>query len=124
MTRTHIGLKPGASMSAAVRCGDTIYVSGQVAIDEAGALVGEGDIQAQAEQCFANIARILGEAGAGLSDVVSLTTYLTAAENAGTFLRLRALTFPERPPATTTVIAQLLHPGFLIEIQAVAVVAG
>jgi enamine deaminase RidA (YjgF/YER057c/UK114 family) len=124
MTRTHIGLKPGASMSAGVRCGDTIYVSGQVAIDEAGALVGEGDIQAQAEQCFANIARILGEAGVGMADVVSLTTYLTAVENAGAFLKLRAQTFPERPPATTTVIAQLLHPSFLIEIQAVAVVAG
>jgi len=124
MTRTHYGWKPGASMSQAVRCGDTIHVSGQVAIGEDGAIVGEGDIEAQARQCFANIARHLGEAGASLADVVSLTTYLTKAESAGAFLKLRAQTFPERAPATTTVIAQLLHPSFLIEIQAVAVVGG
>jgi enamine deaminase RidA (YjgF/YER057c/UK114 family) len=127
MEKTHIGLgegRPNVGMSAAVRFGDCIVVSGQVATNEQGALVGEGDFEAQAEQCFAKLADILGQAGATMADVVSLTTYLTAAENASKFLALRAKHFPERAPATTTVLAQLLSPRFLIEIQAMAVVSG
>jgi enamine deaminase RidA (YjgF/YER057c/UK114 family) len=123
MQKTHIGLgdgRPNVGMSAAVRCDGMIFVSGQVATSD-GKIVGEGDFEAQAEQCFANIAQILGQAGAGLSDVVWLTTYLTSAEYAPKFLELRAKHFPANPPATTTVLAQLLSPKFLIEIQAIAV---
>jgi 2-iminobutanoate/2-iminopropanoate deaminase len=125
MEKLFIGLgegRPHVGMSAAVRWGDCVAVSGQVATNERGEFVGEGDFEAQAEQCFANLARILGEAGAQLADVVSLTTYLTTAEHAPKFLALRAKYFAERPPATTTVLAQLLSPRFLIEIQAMAVV--
>jgi enamine deaminase RidA (YjgF/YER057c/UK114 family) len=109
-------------MSAAVRFGDCIAVSGQVAMDEAGQLVGKDDFAAQAEQCFANLARVLEQAGGRLVDVVSLTTYLAAREHAPAFLAARARHFPTDPPATTTVIAQLLHPDFLIEIQALAAI--
>jgi enamine deaminase RidA (YjgF/YER057c/UK114 family) len=109
-------------MSAAVRFGDCIAVSGQVAMDEAGQLVGKDDFAAQAEQCFTNLARVLEQAGGRLVDVVSLTTYLAAREHAPAFLAARARHFPTDPPATTTVIAQLLHPDFLIEIQALAAI--
>jgi enamine deaminase RidA (YjgF/YER057c/UK114 family) len=114
---------PNVGMSAAVRFGDLVAVSGQVAMSETGELVGAGDFAAQAEQCFANLARVLRQAGSSLEDVVSLTTYLTSAEFALTFLAARARHFPEHPPATTTVIAQLLHPNLLIEIQALATVS-
>jgi len=109
-------------MSAAVRAGGLVFVSGQVASNEKGQFVGEGDFAAQAEQCFANIARILGQAGASMADVVSLTTYLTRQEDAPKFLELRGKHFPDKPPATTTVLAQLLSPRFLIEIQAIAAI--
>jgi enamine deaminase RidA (YjgF/YER057c/UK114 family) len=109
-------------MSAAVRFGDCIAVSGQVAMDERGALVGQGDFAAQAEQCFANLAKVLARAGGALEDVVSLTTYLSSREFAPVFLEARARHFPQNPPATTTVIAQMLHPDFLIEIQALAAI--
>ena len=125
MSKAHISMgegRPYTGMSAAVRFGDCIVVSGQVASNERGEFVGEGDFEAQAEQCFANIARILGQAGATMADVVSLTTYLTSAEQAPKFLALRAKHFPDHPPATTTVIAQLLSSRFLIEIQAMAAV--
>jgi len=123
MEKEHFGLAGGGSvagMSAAVRFGDMIAVSGQVAMTADGKLVGHGDIDAQIEQCFTNLADVLGRAGAGLADVVSLTTYLTSAEFAPRFLAARQRYFPERAPATTTVIASLLHPEFLIEIQALA----
>jgi enamine deaminase RidA (YjgF/YER057c/UK114 family) len=126
MDKRFIGLGegvPNVGMSAAVCFGDLVAVSGQVAMTETGELVGEGDFAAQAEQCFANLARVLKQAGSSLKDVVSLTTYLASAEFARPFLAARARHFPEHAPATTTVIAQLMHPGLLIEIQALAAVS-
>jgi enamine deaminase RidA (YjgF/YER057c/UK114 family) len=124
MEKRFVSLGPDVNvgMSAAVRFGDSIAVSGQVALDARGELVGKDDFAAQAEQCFANLARVLADAGASLGDVVSLTTYLSAREHAEAFLAARARHFPANPPATTTVIAQMLHPDFLIEIQALAAV--
>jgi enamine deaminase RidA (YjgF/YER057c/UK114 family) len=124
MDKRFVSLGEGvkAGMSAAVRFGDCIAVSGQVAMDETGQLVGKDNFAAQAEQCFANLVRVLGQAGGSLTDVVSLTTYLTAREYAPAFLAARARHFPTDPPATTTVIAQLMHPDFLIEVQALAAI--
>jgi enamine deaminase RidA (YjgF/YER057c/UK114 family) len=127
MQKLHIPLGArGAAigMSAAVRYGNLIAVSGQLSSGEKGEVLNEGDFLAQAEQCFANIERILAQAGATLSDVVALNTFLTDRENAMAFLKLRGRLFPERPPATTTVIAQLINPLYLIEIQAWAAVDG
>lgn len=124
MNKQFVSLGEGMNvgMSAAVRFGDCIAVSGQVALDEHGALVGKDDFAAQAEQCFANLARVLAQAGGSLRDVVSLTTYLAAREHAAAFLAARTRHFPTDPPATTTVIAQMLHADFLIEIQALAAI--
>jgi enamine deaminase RidA (YjgF/YER057c/UK114 family) len=122
MERKHIPLATSANvgMSAAVRYGDHVAVSGQVALNAKGELVGKGDIVTQIDQCMANIADILAQVGGSLSDVVSLTTYLKSPEFAPAFLQARARHFPERPPATTTVIAQMLGPDFLVEIQVFA----
>jgi enamine deaminase RidA (YjgF/YER057c/UK114 family) len=124
MDKRFVSLGEGvkAGMSAAVRFGEFIAVSGQVAMDEAGQLVGRDNFGAQAEQCFANLARVLGQAGGSLTDVVSLTTYLAARDHAPAFLAARARHFPTDPPATTTLIAQMMHPDFLIEIQALAAI--
>ncbi len=111
-------------MSAAVvASGSVVAVSGQVAMDESGVLVGEDDCAAQARQCFANIEVILAKAGASLTDVLSVTTYLSRASDAQAFLAVRKEVFPADPPATTTVVAGLLGPRFLVEIQVLAVVA-
>ncbi|MCB2076792.1 MAG: RidA family protein [Novosphingobium sp.] len=126
MEKRFVGLGEGAGnvgMSAAVRFGDMIAVSGQVALDGTGNIVGRGDFGAQVEQCFANLATVLEQAGGALGDVVSLTTYLSSRDHASQFLAARGRAFPADPPATTTVIAQMLHPDFLIEIQALAAVA-
>lgn len=115
---------PARGMADAVRVRDTIYVSGQVATGEDGQLVGPGDVAAQARQCFAKVERILRELGAGLTDIVAVTGYLADEAHAPAYLAVRAETFPADPPATTTVIARLIRPEFLVEVQVVAMLAG
>jgi enamine deaminase RidA (YjgF/YER057c/UK114 family) len=115
-----------AGMSQAVRIGNQIHVSGQVAFDEDGNLVGEGDPKLQAQQCFRNIEALLEAAGASAADVVKLTCYLVDgdsypayAEAKGKFLG----TSPVAPAGTTVIVAGLLVPGLLMEVEALAVTA-
>ena len=125
MKKTHIPYwegKPNVGASAAVRFGDIIVMSGTVASNERGELVGEGDFEAQAEQCFANIRRILAQAGATMADIVQLNTHLASQDYLKPFLAKRIAFFPENGPATTTLIAQMARPEFLIEIEVMAVV--
>jgi 2-iminobutanoate/2-iminopropanoate deaminase len=60
-------------ISQAIRVGDFVFVSGQAALDESGALVGVGDFDAQAEQTFRNLERVLAAAGSGLDRIVKVT---------------------------------------------------
>src|SRR5437763_1005363 len=68
---------PLANYSQVARVGNTLYISGQVALDAEGNLVGRGDAEAQAEQCLRNIEAILKHYGADLKQVVKITTYIT-----------------------------------------------
>jgi enamine deaminase RidA (YjgF/YER057c/UK114 family) len=114
------GVRPG--MADAVRVGPFIMLAGQVAFDEHGKIVGEGDLRAQAEQCFRNIEHLLAKAGATLADLVELTCFLTDRDQLPAYLALRAELFPVDPPATTTVVAQLALPALMIEIKGIAMV--
>lgn len=112
----------GFSPTAGV--GGTVFVSGQVALDRAGNLVGEGDCGAQAEQCLRNIGAALEAAGAAWDDVVKLTTFLVDASDYQAYADARLRMFPAGGPASSTVIvAALVRPEFLIEIEAVAIAA-
>ncbi|HLG86871.1 MAG TPA: RidA family protein [Alphaproteobacteria bacterium] len=109
-----------AGMSQAVRCGDFILVSGQVALAQ-GKVVGTDDPAAQARQCFANIAVVLEVAGATLADVVSLRCFLTNKGAYGGYAEIKNTLFAERPPASTTVVVkELLLPELLMEVEATA----
>ncbi len=114
---------PGMSfpgMSQAVRCGDWITVSGQVALKD-GKVVGVGDPAAQARQCFENIAAVLAEAGASLADVVSLRCYLVDKSAYQGYAEEKAMLFKDKSPASTTVIiSALLITDLLMEIESVA----
>lgn len=112
-----------AGFAQAVQVGDTIYVAGQVAQDPDGGLVGEDDMTRQAEQIFANIETILSLANAGLNDIVKITTYVTSMERYGDYAKVRARFFPTAELASATVASpELVRPGFLIEIEAIALV--
>ena len=111
--------------SPATRAGNSIYVSGQVSTDSTGKLVGEGDIQAQAEQCFKNVEAALQAAGASMDDLLKITAFLVDVDDYATYAAVRNRLFPRNGPASSTVvIKELVQPQFLIEIEAVAAVGG
>jgi enamine deaminase RidA (YjgF/YER057c/UK114 family) len=110
-------------MSQAIRKGKQVFLAGQVALDESGNVVGEGDAAAQCEQIFRNVERLLAKAGARLDDVVLLTCYLTDARHFPAYSAAKRRLFPADPPAGTSVIvAGLLDPRFLLEVEVVAVI--
>ena len=111
------------NISAGVKVGDTIYLSGTVAFDSDGNVIGEGDVYAQAKQIFKNIEEALSCAGAEMSDVVKITTFLTDMSAYGEFGRARTEAFPAGVPASAAYATPaLIKPELLVEVEAVAVV--
>ncbi|MFE1311273.1 RidA family protein [Streptomyces sp. NPDC058755] len=121
------GVAPAAQYSHVVSAtGRLVAVSGQLALDEDGKLVGEGDPAAQARQVFENLRRCLGAAGAGFQDVVKLTYFVTDIAHLPAIRAARAAHIPDdRLPAASAVqVAALVAPEFLMEVEALAVVGG
>jgi enamine deaminase RidA (YjgF/YER057c/UK114 family) len=108
-----------------VTAGRPVYIAGQVALDPTGALVGPGDIGAQARQVFDNLQAALQAVGAGFEQVVKLTYYLVDATQLPVVREVRAQYVNTRqPPASTAVeVRRLVRDDLLIEVEAVAVVA-
>jgi reactive intermediate/imine deaminase len=101
----------------------TIYISGQIAYDKDGKVVGEGDMKAQAEQVFRNLQAALTAAGATFSDVVKMNSYITDMSKAQAVREVRARYFGEATPASTFVeVKGLVRPELMLEIEVVAVV--
>ncbi|WP_217254016.1 RidA family protein [Streptomyces sp. AC602_WCS936] len=105
--------------------GRFVAVSGQLALDEGGKLVGDGDAAAQARQVFENLRRCLAAAGATFDDVVKLTFFVTDMAHMSAIRAARAEHIPDdRLPAASAVqVAALVRPEFLMEIEALAVVS-
>jgi enamine deaminase RidA (YjgF/YER057c/UK114 family) len=104
--------------------GRLVVVSGQVAQDERGELVGAGNPAAQARQVFENLRRCLATAGAGFGDVVKLTFFVLDVADLPAVREARdAVIDTDRPPASTAVqVAALFAPGYLLEVEALALV--
>ena len=112
-----------AGFAMGTQVGDTIYVAGQVAQDPDGAMVGKGDMKAQARQVFANIEAVLAVAGATMKDVVKITTYVTDMSKYADYSAVRAEVFPKADIASATVASPtLVRDGFLVEVETIAVV--
>jgi enamine deaminase RidA (YjgF/YER057c/UK114 family) len=102
----------------------TVYIAGQVAFDSTGKVVGGSDFAAQAEQVFANLRRALVSVGASFGDVVKMTTLITDVKNVPALREIRTRYLdPKQLPANTLVVAHLVRPELLLEIEAVAVVS-
>jgi 2-iminobutanoate/2-iminopropanoate deaminase len=109
-------------LSQGFRVGDILFISGQAGIDETGELVGIGDFDAQAEQTFRNLARVLEAGGSSLKDVVKVTIFLTDMAKFPKIVELRGTWFEPPYPADTIVQVQSLYrPEVEIEIEAIAV---
>ncbi len=103
--------------------GKTIYISGQIALDKDGKVVGAGDMKAQAEQVFKNLQAALDAAGATFSDVVKMNTYITDMAQAPAVREVRARYFGDTSPASTLVqVVHLARPEFMLEIEVIAAV--
>ena len=116
------GLAPPISHYAdAVLAGETLYISGIVPVDEHGAVVGGGDVVAQAEQVFASMGRVLAAAGGSPGDVAKVTVYLLDIDDRPRINPVRRRFFGDARPASTLVeVSRLAVPGALLEIEAVA----
>ena len=117
--------KPVANYKMATRMegGRLLYISGQVAWDAAGNLVGKGDVRAQARQAFENLRGVLQAAGGDVQNLMKITTYITKIEDFPAVAEARSATFSGELPASTLIVVKaLFHPDFLIEVEAVAAV--
>lgn len=106
--------------------GKTIYISGQVSVNERGEVVGKGDLKAQTEQTFKNLQHALTAAGATFRDVIKSNLYVVGLkpEQVPVLREVRGRYFNQKqPPASTLVgVAALVNPDWLIEIELVAVI--
>jgi 2-iminobutanoate/2-iminopropanoate deaminase len=100
----------------------TIFVSGQLARDTAGNVVGAHDMRAQLRQVGENIKAALGAAGATLADVVKTNTYVTDIEEFFKHVDIRMEYFGALPTSTTVEVRRLAHPDLMVEIEVIAVV--
>lgn len=103
----------------------TVYIGGQNAVDVSGAIVGKGDIRAQTEQILGNIQSALAAAGAGWEHNVKLNIFVVQGQSLQAGFEVFQGIWgnrPNPPVITVAVVAELAHPDFLAEIDAVAVV--
>lgn len=104
--------------------GTLVLISGQVAEDKEGKIVGVGDIEAQTRQVFVNLGSALEAAGASFDDLVGMHTYMVDIKGYKTVRQIRSKYLnPENPPASTLVeVKNLAKHEYLIEVEAMAIV--
>ena len=110
----------GAPYSQAIRAGDLVFVSGQLALKPGDKELSGGSIEEQTEQVFANLAAILAAAGTGLDKLVKTTVFLQNLDDFQGMNSVYATHVGDRPPARSTVEVARLPSGALVEIDAVA----
>jgi len=111
---------------ARVKAGEFLFISGMLAADGTGNIIGKDDFDAQCAQVFKNIEAALASAGAGWNQVVQFTTYLVHSQDIPKFMEFRKREFPRLfpdgvyPPNTLLMIDRLVQEPFLIEVQTTA----
>jgi enamine deaminase RidA (YjgF/YER057c/UK114 family) len=113
----------GYSHVVEARGGRTVYISGQIAVDGSGKVVGVSDFEAQARQAFRNVQLALEAVGMTFDHVVKLGLFVTDVSHLSTLRRVRdEFVNTAQPPASTLLqVAALALPGLLVEVEAIAV---
>jgi 2-iminobutanoate/2-iminopropanoate deaminase len=106
--------------SQAIRAGDTVYLSGQIGLDPATALLAEG-FEAQVHQAFSNLAAVAAAAGASLADATKLTLFLTDLAQFAKVNDIMPTYVPAPFPARSTIGVASLPKGALFEVEAIVV---
>jgi 2-iminobutanoate/2-iminopropanoate deaminase len=113
--------EPFSHYTDAVRVDDLLFVSGCIAVDGEGNLIGGNDVVAQTRQVFENLERILDAAGATFADVAKVTIYLTDIDDRARINPVREEFFGAARPASTLVeVSRLVLPAAKVEIELVA----
>jgi 2-iminobutanoate/2-iminopropanoate deaminase len=115
--------KPVAAYSQAVRAGDFLFLSGQIALDPASGELVEGGIEAETRRVLDNLMSVLEAGGATSRDVVKITAYLADMKDYPTFNAIYTTYFEHEPPARATVAVAGLPRNVRVEIDAIAMVA-
>lgn len=112
------------AISPGWKAGGLLFLSGQAAIDEHGAIIGSGDFTAQLEQTFANIDRVLAAGGSDRSRIIKVTIYLTDMAHFPAIVEARQRYFTRPWPADTIVeVRALALPELMVEIDVIALAA-
>jgi enamine deaminase RidA (YjgF/YER057c/UK114 family) len=112
------------SQAVVTRGGRTIWLAGQVAGEDGAGRSLAGDFDGQVREVFARLGRTLEEAGARLSDMVTMTVFITDARFGDRFTQLRREIFADDFPASALITcAGLARPELLVEVQGIAVAA-
>ena len=115
--------QPLSHYTDAVRVGDLLFLSGVIAVDAEGRLVGGDDVVEQTRQVFRNMGDVLAAAGATFADVAKVTVYLTEIADRARINPVRQEAFGDARPASTLVeVSALALPGAKVEIEAVALI--
>lgn len=108
--------------SHAAKAGNTLYISGQIAKDVDGNIIGRDEFKKQARQVHENLKNIMKEAGGSLQNIVKMTIFLTHYSYIENYRTVRNEYFPEPcPPNTLLIVESLALPDYMIEIDAVAI---
>ena len=116
--------RPAGHYSQAIAAGNQVFVSGQLPIRPDGAPLPDKGFEAQARQAIENMLAILAAAGGTPEQLVRVTAYIVGVENWPRFNAIYAAMLPDARPARTVVPVPELHFGYLVEIDAIAILAG
>ena len=111
---------PLAPYSPGTKAGSAVYVSGTLALDSAGNLVGKGDVKAQTRHVLETIKLVLATAGGSMQDITFNHIFLANMADYTAMNEVYREYFPERSPARYCIRADLVRPEFLVEIASVA----
>jgi 2-iminobutanoate/2-iminopropanoate deaminase len=113
--------RPRGAWSQGVRAGDLLFVAGQVGEDENGVITHPDDIEVQADLALANVLGVVRAAGGDIANIVKITAFITDREDfAGYDAARRRFFGGEFPASSTVIVAGLVQPDYLLEVEAVA----
>ena len=111
-------VKPSGIFSQGLKVRNLIFISGQIAKNAKGEVVGKGDIRAQTRQCTENLNAVLEAGGATLGNVVNVTVYVTHIEHLKAIDEVRAEYFEEKYAASTLVeVSRLTNQNWMMEME-------
>jgi aminoacrylate peracid reductase len=111
---------PLAPYSPGAKAGNAVYVSGTLALDSDGKLVGQDDVRAQTRHVLESIKSVMAAAGGSLSDITFNHIFLADMKDYAAMNEVYREYFPSNPPARYCIRADLVKPGFLVEIASIA----